>query len=221
MIKINFKVSEPTRLSYDYKNSVTKFIFNALKSKKHKYHGLNQSCFTVSNIIGGVGYKDNILFLDGGHFYINSHKDEFIIDFVKGISTMSDEELFIVDGIKIDSMEKVNPIDFNNCTTFRTLSPIIIKIKNKFYTHLDKGFDDMLVENINHALALNGFDKDDTLKIKTLSNAKKRLAKYDDIINVGTMATFKVEGKPQTLEFMYKHGVGVSRAIGFGCVMFR
>jgi CRISPR-associated endoribonuclease Cas6 len=106
------------------------------------------------------------------------------------------------------------------------LSPLFVKQKvegyknAKHFTIEDDETETILTESVKRRLESNGIF-DDTLKIsfdKTYLNRKTKVIKYRGIGNKTSVCPIIVEGKFETMEFIWNNGVGHSTGIGFGCL---
>jgi CRISPR-associated endoribonuclease Cas6 len=78
----------------------------------------------------------------------------------------------------------------------------------------------LLTEAVKRRLEFNGIP-DAALKItfdKTYQGKKTKLIKYRGIGNKTSVCPIIVEGKFDTMEFLWNNGVGHSTGIGFGCL---
>jgi len=193
----------------------------------HKWMGKNdehgkQSIFSFSQLQGAEQIENGYLFPHGSTLYFSSTDNSLLTRIYKGIK--QDSTMF--SGLKVYEIDMIPEPAFRNRERFVLLSPIFLKQKiegrnkPKHFTFEDDETENLLTEAVKRRLEFNGIP-DDTLKIifdKTYQGKKTKVINYRGVGNKTSVCPIIVEGKFETMEFLWNNGVGHSTGIGFGCL---
>jgi len=219
-MRFKLKISKhKTTIPFDYQQKLVGTI--------HKWIGRNeehgkQSVFSFSQLQGGEQIENGYIFPHGSTMYFSSTDNSLLTRMYKGIK--QDPTMF--SGLKVYEIDMIPEPAFRNRERFVLLSPIFLKQKiegrdkPKHCTFEHDETDRLLTEAVKRRLAFNGI-ADDTLKIafdKTYQGKKTKVIKYRGIGNKTSVCPIIVEGKFETMEFIWNNGVGHSTGIGFGCL---
>jgi len=193
----------------------------------HKWIGRNdehgkQSNFSFSHLQYGEVTKKGFNFPEGSVLYISSTDNELLTKIYKGIK--DDSSLF--NGLSVYEIRIIPEPEFQKKERFSLLSPLLIKQwlgegkKHKHLTFEDNEVDKILTENVKKRLVYNKIP-DDTLKItfdRTYLGKKTKVINYRGIGNKTSVCPIIIEGKVNSMKFLWNNGVGHSTGIGFGCL---
>ncbi|RLD56327.1 MAG: CRISPR-associated endoribonuclease Cas6 [Bacteroidetes bacterium] len=193
----------------------------------HKWMGRNdehgkQSVFSFSQLQSGEVMKNGFNFPEGSTLYFSSTDNKLLTNIYKGIK--DDPTLFC--GLKVYEIDMISEPAFRNRERFPLLSPLFFKQKiegknkPKHFTFEDEETEILLTEAVKRRLEFNEIP-DDTLKItfdKTYQGKKTKVINYRGIGNKTSVCPIIVEGKFDSMEFLWNNGVGHSTGIGFGCL---
>lgn len=174
------------------------------------------------------------------NLYISSSDDHFIITFLKGITQIKTFNFSVNTSMTIDNQKIVLEIEkvmvipekliTNNIATFRTNSPIFVRLENgEGAVFKDNNFEEMLNIVVNRKMkALLNRELRFPLKFKPLDMhkvvVKHTLKDFRENTNKPIMylncnyGTFKLQGHPQDLQFLYQSGIGSMTGQGFGMI---
>jgi CRISPR-associated endoribonuclease Cas6 len=193
----------------------------------HKWMGRNdehgkQSVFSFSQLQRGELIGKGFNFPEGAILYFSSTDNNLLTRVYKGIK--EDPTLFC--GLKVYEIDMLPEPTFRNRERFSLLSPLFFKQKvdgkNKpqHFTFEDKETESLLTKAVKRRLEFNGMP-DNSLKItfdKTYLGKKTKVINYRGIGNKTSVCPIIVEGKLESMEFIWNNGVGHSTGIGFGCL---
>ncbi len=193
----------------------------------HKWLGRNEvhgspSLYSFSQLQNAELLENGFNFPYGSVFYFSSTDNSLLTRVYKGIK--SDPTLF--NSLKVYEIDMISEPAFRNRERFYLLSPIFFKQKiegRKNPRHLtfeDEDIDGLLTESTKKRLVHNGIF-DDGLKIvfdRNYSGKKTKVINYKGVGNKTSVCPIIVEGKFETMEFLWNNGVGHSTGIGFGCL---
>jgi CRISPR-associated endoribonuclease Cas6 len=193
----------------------------------HKWMGRNdehgkQSVFSFSQLQSGELVENGFSFPEGSVLYFSSTDNKLLTRVYKGIK----EDPMLFCGLKVYEIDMQSEPEFRNRERFPLLSPLFFKqqiegkTKAKHFTFEDEETENLLTEAVKRRLEFNKIP-DDTLKItfdKTYKGKKTKVIKYRGIGNKTSVCPIIVEGKFETMEFIWNNGVGHSIGIGFGCL---
>jgi len=206
-------------IPFDYQQNLVGTIHKWLG--KNDEHG-KQSVFSFSQLQGGELVEKGFNFPEGSTLYFSSTENILLTRIYKGIKT--DPTLF--NGLKVYEIDMIPEPAFRNRERFYLLSPLFFKQKiegeknPKHFTFEDDETDNLLTEAVKRRLEYNGIP-DETLKIKfdrTYQGKKTKVINYRGIGNKCSICPIIVEGKFETMQFIWNNGVGHSTGIGFGCL---
>jgi len=208
-----------TIIPFDYQQKLVGVIHKWLGENKE--HG-KQSLFSFSQLLGGELVEKGFNFQEGSILYFSSTDNGLLTRVYKGIK--ADPTLF--NGLKVYEIDMIPEPAFRNRERFILLSPILFKQKvegkgnPKHYTFEEEETDRLLTEAVKRRLQYNGIP-DETLKItfdRTYQGKKTKVINYRGIGNKTSVCPIIIEGKFETMEFIWNNGVGHSTGIGFGCL---
>lgn len=208
-----------TTIPFDYQQKLVGTIHKWLG--KNEEHG-KQSIFSFSQLQNGDKTEGGYNFPEGSVLFFSSTDNKLLTRIYKGIKT----DPFLFCGLKVYEIDMISEPAFRNRERFSLLSPLLFKQKvegknkPKHFTFEDDETDILLTEAVKRRLEFNGIT-DDTLKItfdKTYQGKKTKVIKYRGIGNKTSVCPIIVEGKFDTMEFLWNNGVGHSTGIGFGCL---
>jgi len=219
-MRLKLKLSKSnTTVPFDYQQKLVGTI--------HKWMGRNdehgkQSIFSFSQLQGGAKIEDGYIFPHGSTLYFSSSDNSLLTRMYKGIK----QDPTIFSGLKVYEIDMISEPMFRNRERFVLLSPIFLKQKiegrdkSKHFTFEHEETEDILTQAIKRRLEFNGIP-DDTLKIsfdKTYQGKKTKVINYRGVGNKASVCPIIVEGKYETMAFIWNNGVGHSTGIGFGCL---
>lgn len=222
IIKLNFAPNtelfdKPTN---DYVNG---FVHTVL-GKNNKWHD-SFSPYSVSTMHGGKYDKDTnmIQFKNGGFFCVSSDNEEFLSDFLCGLSEQTDLKLQTMQFIGFECIaNKTSRLyDVVRITNIRLKSPKT----NKEITFDDEDFLNILLEHSKKKLINNGISEGDvdTIKFQPFhkENWKKKLVKLkfgceNQSITPSSTIMLVIKGKKAAREKLINLGFGNSTGCGFG-----
>ncbi len=208
-----------TTIPFDYQQNLVGTI--------HKWFGKNdehgrQSVYSFSQLIGAKLLENGFSFPEGAVLFFSSSDNNLLTRVYKGIK--ADSTLF--NGLKVYEIDMIPEPAFRNRERFSLLSPLFFKQKvedkknPKHLTFEDDEVDKLLTEATKKRLEFNGIP-DETLKIKfdrIYQGKKTKVVNYRGIGNKCSVCPIIVEGKFETMEFLWNNGIGHSTGIGFGCL---
>lgn len=219
-MRVGIKLTKSkTIIPFDYQQKLVGTI--------HKWLGRNdehgkQSNFSFSFLQNAEQVEKGFNFPFGSAFYFSSTDNGLLTRVYKGIK--NDPNLF--NGLKVYEIDMIPEPAFRNRERFLLLSPILLKKKvegrktSKHLTFEENETDNLLTEATRKRLEFNGI-KDDNLKIifdRAYQGKKTKVITYKGISNKTSVCPIIVEGKFETMEFLWNNGVGHSTGIGFGCL---
>lgn len=198
---------------------VNGFINNVL-GEDNKYHG-SFSRYSVSSMQKGIMDKNGIInFPNGGFIFVSSDDDEFIVNFLSGISLKQD--MLYVSDMKYERFEIDDFIVNDKFDLVRTVSPILISDKGKSLTFNDDSFIGVLTEKAVKKLIRCGYDENlaNSISIKLFhpENAKTKMVQIGEVKNIANQVMLYVEGNKNIRRALYELGFGKCTGFGFGAV---
>lgn len=211
------KNKEPIPFSYQHK----------LVGTIHKWLGDNTehgktSTFSFSQLQQGEITPKGFNFPNGSTFYFSSTSKSLLISVYQGIK--KDPNLF--NGLTVIEINILENPKFKSKERFILLSPLFFKQKEegsknpRHYTFEHNKINDLITESVKRRLEHNGII-DNSLKIyfdQSYSNKKTKVVTYRGISNKASVCPIIVEGKQESMNFLWNNGVGHSTGIGFGCL---
>jgi len=219
-MRLKIKLSKnKTTVPFDYQQKLVGTIHKWLG--KNEEHG-KQSIFSFSLLQGAELVKRGFNFPQGSSLYFSTTDNTLLTRVYQGIK--DDPTLFC--GLKVYEIDMQSEPAFRNIERFPLLSPLFFKQKiegrnkPKHFTFKDNETEKLLTEATKKRLEYNNIP-DDTLKItfdKSYQGKKTKVINYKGIGNKTSVCPIIVEGKLETMEFLWNNGVGHSTGIGFGCL---
>lgn len=219
-MRLKIKISKnKTTVPFDHQHKLVGTIHKWLG--KNEEHG-KKSVFSFSQLQNGELAENGFNFPNGTTLYFSSTSNQLLTKVYKGVK--NDTSLF--NGLTVYEIDILPEPPFRNRERFSLLSPLFLKqkiedsSKQKHYTFLDKETDNLLTESVKKRLEYNG-TPDKTLKISFDQNyhgKKTKVINYKGIKNKTSVCPIIVEGKFETMEFIWNNGIGNSTGIGFGCL---
>jgi len=219
-MRLKIKLTKNTSIvPFDYQQKLVGTIHKWIE--KNKEHG-KQSVFSFSHLQKGELAKKGFNFPEGSVIFVSSTNNELLTKIYKGIKT--DSSLF--NGLCVYEIDIIPDPEFRNKERFSMLSPLLIKQwvgkgeKHKHLTFEDNDADKILTENVKKRLIYNGIP-DETLIItfdRTYQGKKTKVINYRGVGNKTSVCPIIIEGKLETMKFLWNNGVGHSTGIGFGCL---
>lgn len=237
-VKIELKAENETlRIPFNYNYIISSMIYNNISDSDLAYelHSTESfKFFTFSQLnIHEYHREGNDLISNNGiiDFIISSPNEHLLKNIIRGFL----ENLtvnFIGQKLNVKNVEIIPKPEFNEQTEFRTLSPIIARIKREvdgekkiwdltpgeeFYKQLEKNL-------IHKYLEFNKISETDK-KIKIFSEMRKikrrRICIKKNGIKTYHRSYFMdiiLLGDPELIEFAYECGLGEKNSMGFGCI---
>ncbi len=208
-----------TTIPFDYQQKLVGTLHKWLG--RNEEHG-KQSIYSFSQLQNAELSEMGFNFPHGSIFYFSSTDNGLLTRVYKGIK--SDPTLF--NGLKVYEIDMIAEPAFRNRERFLLLSPILLKQRiegRKNPRHLtfeDNEADIHLTEATKKRLMFNGIS-DESLKIvfdRDYPGKKTKVINYKGVGNKTSVCPIIVEGKHETMEFLWNNGVGHSTGIGFGCL---
>ncbi len=219
-MRLKLKITKnKTTIPFDYQHKLVGTIYKWFG--QNNQHG-QPSLFSFSQIQGAELVEKGFNFPEGAVLYFSSTDNNLLTKVYKGIK--ADPTLF--NGMKTYEIDMISEPAFRNRERFILLSPIFFKKniegrnKPRHYTFEDDEVDSLLTLATQKRLEHNGI-QDETLKIvfdRNYQGKKTKVINYRDIGNKTSVCPIIVEGKFETMEFLWNNGIGHSTGIGFGCL---
>lgn len=226
-IQLSFVLVEK-KLPLDIRRAFISYIKMALnaydKDLYNKFYSSNYvKPFTFSLYLPNAKFSKNEISLSHNSFSVKISVSDYMfgIHLYNALIKQKFNEfpfgktIGICESVKIFASKNVE----SNKLIIKTLSPIVIRdrknTKDKYYTINDESFKDIYKKNINYELNLFGLPSDDSITIDIIK-ANTNVVKTFNINIPCSMGIFIVSGESQTLNFLYKNGIGGRRSEGFG-----
>lgn len=236
-LKINLKAKKDFKIPFNYNHILSAIIYNKiadmdLAQKLHSSNSFKFFNFSQINVPNRKIDKEGIHSLDGNiNFLLSSPDNTLLKNLVEGF--VDDFEVkFLNEPLHVEKIEVLRTPNFATTSEFKTLSPIIIRSKEKNEGAIkvrdlapsDKFFKGIETNLVKKYLQFNGL-REKNLQIKIyseMSNVKrKRIA-----INKGSKTTYHraymmdivLEGDIELINFAYDCGLGEKNSMGFGMI---
>lgn len=186
--------------------------------------------FTFSIYIPNIRYEKEKIFFAGNEIILNfsTYEIDKGLYFYNGILRQKDKIFNYKNKyeLKVENIKIVNEkIITENEVVFKTLSPLLVRNHNKeknkddYLCTTDKGFEEIIKENINKK-SENFLYKKAEIDIKEI-NMKKLIMKHQvdknrEIFINGNSGYIKIKSDIETLDMIYKSGIGARNGEGFG-----
>lgn len=236
-LKINLKAKKNFKIPFNYNHILSAIIYNKiadmdLAQKLHDSNSFKFFNFSQINVPNRKIDKEGIHSLDGNiHFLLSSPDNNLLKSLVDGF--VDDSEVkFLNESLHVEKIEALKTPNFATKSEFKTLSPIIIRLKEKNDGAIkvrdlapsDKFFKGIETNLVKKYLQFNGFmENNSQVKIYSeMNNVKrKRIA-----INKGSKTTYHraymmdivLEGDIELINFAYDCGLGEKNSMGFGMI---
>ena len=201
-------------LSYEYHTSFHGYISELLGNDNY---GTTVRNYSYSNLCGGVCTKDGIVFHNNPYFLVRTKDDAVWKRFCENIN----KKRRIADGYDVIGWDlrevDCNPIFFRT----ESSSPILLPKRFSGDVLSDEEKDDAekyLVSSVKARAKESGFDIDEGIQIKIVSQFHHYDVNYRGVINKGKNLKLKIISDEKTKEFILLNGLGKSTGIGFGFV---
>lgn len=239
-LKLNLKAeNNDFKIPFNYNHILSSIIYNKiadldLAERLHDSNSFKFFNFSQINVPKRKIVKNGIISKDGKiYFYLSSPNDLLIKSLVDGF--IDDLEVrFKNEKLQIEKIEALKMPNFKDRSEFKTLSPIIIRSKDKIDGEIkirDLAPSDKFFKGIENNLIKKYciFNKIESVnkKIKVYSemgNVKRKRI----VISRGHNTTFHraymmdliMEGDKDLINFAYDTGLGEKNSMGFGMVKF-
>ena len=216
-IKVIFS---PTNNQFD--RPIEDYIIGVLQKvlgSNNKWHD-NFSSYNVSTLLGGVIENNTVTFPNGGYFYVSSPEKEFIGDFVKGLFE-NGESIYLRD-MHYEKFELLSDAVHSDYDIIKTISPILLKHKDKIFTFKDKEFIDILTSQCIGKLLHMGISGEKLRNFEIIpfhfENAKIKYSKRKKYALPSSKIMLIVKGNSECRKLLYEIGIGNSTGYCYGAV---
>lgn len=219
-MRIYIRTSPNTeRVDYDYQYKLVSAVKKWLDTDELRG---KISFYSFSSFMDARPTKGGLIFPGGASFFISFHEEEYSKELIRAIWNAPQ----VCYGMRVLEVERETKPNFEEVSTFRSASPILIRrygagIENKHYTYEDEESNELMRESILYKMQQAGLSPDDSLKIRfddTYPNKKIKLIDYRGVKNRVNQCSVIIEGKPSTKAFIYDVGIGASTGVGFGSI---
>ncbi|QOJ27506.1 MAG: CRISPR-associated endoribonuclease Cas6 [Ignavibacteriales bacterium] len=193
-------------------------VFHKWLGEENPHHD-QLSLYSVGWLWGSKSHREGFIFQDGADWSISAWDEKIQTRLTNAITL--DQELFC--GMRIKEIKTMKTPEFGNDYTFKTLSPILARIKREngtteHLTYLHDNFPErlkqILLKKANHAkLELSDFS------IIIEKNFKGNRIKVVTLNKVGNKANFvkvRMQGDENAIKFAWCVGLGESTGSCFG-----
>jgi CRISPR-associated endoribonuclease Cas6 len=237
-VKIELKAETgKLKIPFNYNYIISSMIYNNISDSTLAYelHSTESfKFFTFSQLnIHEYHREGNDLISENGaiDFIISSPNEYLLKNIIRGFL----ENLtvnFIGQKLNVKNVEIIEKPEFTNQMEFRTLSPIIARVKREVdgekkiwdLTPGEEFFKQLEKNLINKYLKFNNINETDK-KIKIYSEMRKvkrrRICIKKNGFNTYHRSYFmdiNMIGDPELIEFAYECGLGEKNSMGFGCI---
>lgn len=225
-MRIKIKLSGTKKpITINNQHIVNGFL-HKLIGKNNKYHD-GHSDYCLSSLRGGKLIGDGkISFIDGGYIIISTSDNELLSKIMIGLL----EHKNFYSDINVCGFEYLPEEHyFNGWNHFRTLTPILLKHENAFYTINDDNFVEILTNKTKHKLSCyNPKLSLDDFKIKIKNHPahkvdpviiKKKIdGKNVHIRNDASQCHLSIYCSKNVAKALHDIGIGKSTGSGFGMI---
>ena len=180
----------------------------------------NFSPYNVSSLLGGVIVNNKITYPNGGYFYVSSSEKDFIADFVKGLFE-NGESIYLQD-MHYEKCELLADTIHSDYDIIKTISPILLKHKDRIFTYKDKEFIDILTAQCIGKLLHTGINEKKLRNFEItpfhFENAKIKYSKRKKYTQPSSKIMLIVKGNPECRKLLYEMGIGNSTGYCYGSV---
>jgi CRISPR-associated endoribonuclease Cas6 len=226
--EIKFKLDK-TRIVLDYRRKIMSYIKSILetydKDVKDKFYNSNKTkefTFSVYLPIESFSKEEIQLKNDQMKVYLSIHGMEDSLHFTNAI-LFSTNKKYPLGNLNKMQMMSVRPIREKeirkNEAIFKTMAPIAIREHEKQWFH---DFDEKGIEILKKNTIANLENKFPVKYLEELKfvpyEIRRTVVKNYGIQFPVSTGVFKVEGRREILDYLYKTGVGSKSSAGFGMV---
>jgi len=230
-LKLNFEL-ETNKLNIQYRKSIISYIKHSLQEYDSKlyeevYNANNMKTFTFAPILPKAKFQEDEIILENNTIIIifSAYDYLYALHLYNAFLAQKQKKFSLNrNSMTLKSIIMLKEKEINtNALNIRTLSPIITRNHNKetqkdmYYAYDIEEFHQYLKINIQEQMKKEGLDTSllEDFKIEPL-NAKKVIIKlYEKKIET-SIGEFRLEGKKELLDYLYKAGMGSKKAMGFG-----
>ncbi len=216
-LKLNFGPTlEP------FKTPIEDYIIGVIQKilgKENKWHD-KFSDYNISGMFGGDIVNGQCLYINGGYFYISSTNEEFIMTISKNLLYLTDN-IFLRDMPYINYEIKTYKIH-SDYDVIKSISPILLKYKEKYLTFNDDNFLNILLNQSRKKLLYKGFTEKQVNTIVFepfhFENAKIKYSKRKNYALPASKIMLIVKGNNECRKTLYEMGIGNSTGYCFGSI---
>ncbi len=225
--EIKFLLDEK-KILLDYRRKFMSYIKSILDlydtSIKDKFYDTNQAkefAFSVYLPIQNFGKEEIILKGNEIKLFLSIHTMEDSLHFTNAIlGSMNKTYPIGQNKMKVISIRPMREKQIRgNSVIFKTMAPIAIREHDNQWFH---DFDEKGIEILKENTIANLKEKFPEKYLRELSfvpyEIKRTVVKNYDIRFPVSNGVFKVEGKKEILDYLYKTGIGSKSSAGFGMV---
>lgn len=238
-LKITLKGNDNLKIPYNYNYSLSSLIYNKIADSNlaKKIHSSSSfKFFTFSQLyIYQKKFNENSIIAKDGiiSFYLSSPSGTLIKNFAQGF--LKNEVEFLNKKMNVMNVEMLKTPDFDNKTTFNTISPIIIRSKREINGEIKiwdlppsddffRGIESNLIKKYCTFNKIDNIDNHINICSEMANVKRKRIS-----INKGLKTTYHraymldliLEGDVDLIKFAYDAGLGEKNSMGFGMVELR
>lgn len=228
-LTLTFQLKEET-ITYQYRNFLMSYLKRSFSKEYYKdfeenyLKGNNLKLFSFSVFIKDVIHQDQYLVCPDKKIVMTiSSSDYSLINLLynsllinrKWVMNISPNNEIYLDRLSLKYLEEIK----TNEIKIKMLSPLLVRVKQEgnkeFYSSIEDGsFVSDLNSNLRYLVNLWGYSAEG-LEIIPVKN-KKVVIPILKVRYTGTNGIFILKGKKETLNFLYKIGIGSRRSEGFG-----
>lgn len=225
--EIRFKLDE-ARIIIDYRRKIMSYIKSILeaydKSIKDKFYDTNKSkefTFSVYLPIQKFTKEEIILKNDLMKVYLSINGMEDSLHFTNAVlGSVNQTYLLGKNKMKVLGVRPIREKEIrSNQAIFKTMSPIVIREHDNQWFH---DFDEKGIDILKKNTVANLSEKFPERYLEELKfipfEIKRTVTKHYDIMFPVSNGIFKVEGRREILDYLYKTGIGSKSSAGFGMV---
>lgn len=221
-MRIHIKTSPNTEVvPYNYQRNLVGAI--------HQWLGENDqhdklSLYSFSWLQGSTKSPKGWLFPEGAQWFISAYEPSFLQTLIRGIQ----ENPEIAFGLTVEEIQLQNTFPFQvEEMNFRVASPVFIKKRidhkrSKYIYFDDSEASNLMTATMQRKLQDAGME-DNSLEIsfdKSYKNPEIKGIEYSKGKRIkGSVCPIIIKGKPESIAFAWKVGVGHSTGIGFGALV--
>lgn len=218
-MRIKVKLTGTDKIVTMNNRHIVNSFFHRIIGDKNEYHD-TVSDYCISDLRGSCKRvsKREISFKDGGYVAMSFHNMEIAEKVMMGLAKNKN---FYKD-IEVCGIEYVPDENYNyKWNYFRTLTPILLKVKGKMKNVNDVDFVEELnkstknkIKSINPDLNVDNFE----IRVKKHENHKEKIIFVRDIMNFPTQCHLDIKCDKEVAKLLYNVGIGKSTGSGFGMI---